>query len=322
MAYKRDHYDIERYEIVDSYESCSWYTYTNSDGETEEYESCTTYYIRDWVPSGSTSHRYRVSLPYRITASAGNTAISPASGSHTEGRESLTWRTTGLSSSTVNNFTLTVTAPGGKTWKATDSCTVFIPRGISLAEIQMMDNYVYAGNKQIAFVHVSNLRDVGEEKVTLKYRMGNQLLKTETLILPSGPAGKNKGIVRAFEFTPWLGDVTLTVDAQAPALPNPNVPERAKTLSAKKTKTYRTGRIGPTDLKAVRQTSSNQNTLRIAYNHTNSAEHKSFINSVMPKVNYNTYGWTTTTRDYHEKLTLSVEIDSWQGTEGKGRGAW
>lgn len=320
VAYKRDYYDVESWEIVGWDEDC--WTYTDKDGN--DYESCSSYPIYGWVPAGSTSHRYRIDMPYKITASIGNTTITPATGNHKAGRKELTWKTTGITSSTLNNFTLTVTAPSGQKWTATDTCTVFLPRGLELSNIAFMDDYVYRNNKQTAFVRITNTRDVGEEKVTLKYKLNGSTVKTETLILPSGPTGSNKNYLRAFEYTPTGSTANLSVEASAPGLPRAYTTETTRTITANKS---RSASIEPvfvaTDIPVLTSRKRTNQTLQISYHHTTAAQNNTYNNGkIMPAVKYNAYTWTATNRNYNESLNVSVIIDSWQGTEGKGRGAW
>jgi len=287
-------------------------------------------YEIDYIPYWTTPTYWgktqrTVPVPYEITASLPNTAITPNRGTVNAGKHEFTWRTTGVNTSQVNRFTLTVTLPDGKKHSTTDECTVFLPRGIELGEVTILDDYVYSENRQIAFIRVTNLRDVGEERVALTYKMNGKTVKTETLILPSGPPGAAKSFARAFEFTPprWDENITLSVEARAEALPGADTPERRKVLTANKSKTFYNEDLSrPVDIPALKQRNRTAQSIQIPYHYTTSVQNRAYVNSIMPQVRYNMYSWATKTETYTERLNVSVTIDSWQGTKGKGRGWW
>ncbi|MDO9566547.1 MAG: hypothetical protein Q7J15_07395 [Candidatus Desulfaltia sp.] len=192
-----------------------------------------------------------------------------------------------------------------------------------MGDITFIDDHVYRNNKQTAFVRITNTRDVGEERVTVTYRLSGTAIKTETFILPSGPTGSNKSYLRAFEYTPTTPSATLSVEVTAPGLPRAYTAETRRTLTSSKTRAitveHTLTAIDIPILNAEKRTSQN---FSVAYHHTTAAQNNNYTNSIMPVVNYNTYTWIVTTRNYSESLNTAVTIDSWQATEGKGRGAW
>lgn len=314
-ALKLDTYTIETREWIDYWED---YGIDPETGQEVLLDSGGGYYT-PWSSTGTYERRTTVNLPYTITASIGTTSLSTTSGSASQGRRNFTW-SSNVTSSTANNFAITVTAPNGKSWTATDSVTVFLKRAVQVEPITMIADQVHGLNKQIAFVRVTNLRDVGEETVTLRYYMGNTLLKTETLLLPSGPAGASKSVLRAFEFTPTSPNITLRVTANAPAISGFS-PEQQRTLSASRTRDLSV--IGPYSKAQVPGlTNRTSATLPITYHYSTSATAQSYANSIMPQVPYNIYAWAQRTENYTESLNMNVEIDSWQSTPGKGRGTW
>ncbi|MBS4020867.1 MAG: hypothetical protein KGZ79_00390 [Dethiobacter sp.] len=264
---------------------------------------------------------------FTIASSIGNTTtLTPSSGSWAPDRYSFTWRTTGISSSTINTFTLTVAAPGqnsnGTTTQATatDSATVFLPREVRVEPITMLSGNVHLNNKQIAFVRVTNLRDVGEENVTLTYTLNNSVVKQETIFLPGGSTGTAKSVLRAFEFTPKTQNVILQVSAAAAKISDDSN-EKKKTLSHSRTQTY--SAIAPYTKSSVSSlTNRTQASLPVTYHYSTSVTSRNYVNSIMPEVNYNTYTWTSRTENYLEQLNVSLTVDSWQSTPDKGRGAW
>lgn len=337
VSYQRDHYDVESYDVVDS--GYDEWTTTNAEGETETHSSY--WEVRDWVPAGQTSHRFQRDFSYQITASVGGTTITPTSGNHGEGRKSFTWRST-VNSSTINQFTFTITAPNGQKFTATDSCTVFLPRGIQVEPIFMFANTVYRNNTQIAFTRIKNLRDVGEENVTLTYTItggvfpGGATTKTESytndsrLVLPSGPVNAPKGVLRAIEFIPTSNSVTLTVQATATPLAVSRVSDNGRTLTSTQSRTWAVvGPLAKASVPALTDKSSaplsttyHYTTNRTAQNFTNGQ----YMNKRHGQIPYNTYTWASRMENYTEQLNTTITIDSWQGRPDshprQGRGAW
>lgn len=299
----------------------------------------------EWQPAGEISHRFRRDFNYTISASLSGTTITPSSGRHGSGRDSFTWRRT-VGQTAQNNFTFTVTAPNGQTWTRTDACTIFLPRGIQVSPITTFSEDLHRGNRQVALFRVTNLRDVGEENVTLNFSItggvfpGGATNKQESftndprLVLPSGPVGATKGLLRAVEFYPTAGSTTLTVRALAAPLAVNRNPDNTRTLTSQNSRSW--GIFAPirsVDVPAFDNSRHDRTTanLPVTYHFTTNKTAREFTSGRFMdhrhgEIPYNIYTWSSRTENYTERLDVTVNIDSWQGRpEGhprRGRGAW